>query len=342
MSYNYTLKYRRFDQLLSDVKVDFQNFALEDLIDNQTMMKVARKCNYDLGMRIYKTKETLLDIEHFKVRLPDDFFVFNFGTLCSNHIHTEILPQGTHLEEVPAGTGNVLLPPYRTQPIGDISCTDGTVCPTCLQTQCACQTPSFDGLVYSPSMVGGDWCAKPRVFMNCKNEGWEVIQVASTRTTTYSTITPVKIKPNPESVECGCPNLYMKCADEIWIKDGFIHSNLRHGKLYVSYQGLLEDDEGNILVPDHDGLNDFYEYSLKERILENLYFNGEDVERKLLFVAEKRKVAKGYAKSIVNTPNFSELKELFRQNRKAQYAKYYAMFKGTPYFYGLPGYWNHS
>ena len=32
MSYNYTLKYRTFDDLLNDVQVDFQNLSLQNMI----------------------------------------------------------------------------------------------------------------------------------------------------------------------------------------------------------------------------------------------------------------------------------------------------------------------
>ena len=78
MSYNYTLRYRTFDQLLSDIQVDFQNLALQDMIEPQQLIKVAKRVNYDLGLRIFKTKEVLLEVEKFRVRLPDDFFTLNF------------------------------------------------------------------------------------------------------------------------------------------------------------------------------------------------------------------------------------------------------------------------
>ena len=41
MSYNYTLKYRTFDELLADVSNDFEKYQLEDLIDAGDVIKVA-------------------------------------------------------------------------------------------------------------------------------------------------------------------------------------------------------------------------------------------------------------------------------------------------------------
>ena len=46
MDFNYTFKYRTFDELLNDVLVDFQVFSLENMIDPQTLIKVARRLNY--------------------------------------------------------------------------------------------------------------------------------------------------------------------------------------------------------------------------------------------------------------------------------------------------------
>ena len=59
MDYNYTLKYRTFDQLLEDVTVDLYTFALENMIEPQQLIKLVRKINYDLGLRINQTKEVI-------------------------------------------------------------------------------------------------------------------------------------------------------------------------------------------------------------------------------------------------------------------------------------------
>jgi hypothetical protein len=48
------------------------------------------------------------------------------------------------------------------------------------------------------------------------------------------------------------------------------------------------------------------------------------------------KAARNYALTIVNTPNFSEMKQVWAMNRKAQYSRYYNMFKSYDSFY-YPG-----
>ena len=47
---------------------------------------------------------------------------------------------------------------------------------------------------------------------------------------------------------------------------------------------------------------------------------------KIQLVEQRYRAARNNALSIVNTPNFSELRRLYRANRRAMYSKYYDMF----------------
>jgi hypothetical protein len=112
------------------------------------------------------------------------------------------------------------------------------------------------------------------------------------------------------------------------IKNGFMYTNVEEAQLFISYQGALEDRDGNLLVLDHPFVNEYYEYAVKQRILENLFMNGEDVVARLQLVEQRLRAARNNALSIVNTPDYAEMKDLWEMNRRAQYAKYYDMFKG--------------
>ena len=73
--------------------------------------------------------------------------------------------------------------------------------------------------------------------------------------------------------------------------------------------------------------NDFYEYAFKERLLESLMANKETVDPN--FVARidaKLRMARTNSLSIVNTPDFAELKQVWEMNRAAMFNKYYKMF----------------
>jgi hypothetical protein len=329
MDFNYTLKYRTFDQLLEDVSIDMNTFALENMIEPQQLIKLARKLNYDLGLRINQTKEVVLELCHGNVKLPDDFYTFNFGLIC-NHYDLVVgyngMAGGTNIQEVP----------YHEVPSTVNQCALPTVnCRTCNSNPCnhtaACDLnhPIVDPIPteFDPLNPYGDTCIAPRVFMNCKGDKYELIQVVKTgQTRRYSNTVPLRMRTSRE-IECDCPNLYYNSPNEGWIKNGFLFANFQTGNIYLNYQGELTDDQGNLMVPDHELLNEYYEYALKERIIENLYINGEDVVQRLQLLTPKLKAARNAALSLVNTPNFREMEELWSANRKAQYGKYYDMFK---------------
>jgi hypothetical protein len=329
MDFNYTLKYRTFDQLLEDVTVDLNTFALENMIEPQQLIKLAKKLNYDLGLRVNQTKEIILEVCHGKVKLPDDFYTFNYAFICgeyTDHVGYGGYGSGTNIQEVP----------YVETPSTVDVCAPITVnCRTCNSNPCnqtaACDLnfPIVDPIPtqYDPLNPYGDTCIPPRVFMNCKGEKWELVQIINKGSVrVYTRLVPLRMKASQE-IECDCPNLYINAANEGWIKGGFLFTTFDTGKVYLNYQGQMEDDQGNLLVPDHDLINEYYEYAFKSRIFENLYLNGEDVAQRMQLVEQRLKAARNQALSLVNTPNFKELEQMWWTNRKAMYSKYYDMFK---------------
>jgi hypothetical protein len=330
MDFNYTLKYKTANQLLDEVMVDFQTYALENMIDPQTLIKVVRRVNYDLGLRINQQREAMLEVEHGKVKLPDDFYTWNFAFICADYtLHSGYDIGGTNIQEVP----------YVEVPSTVDQCAPPTVnCAVCNANPCnhtaACGVNTLPGNyipdAYDPNNPYGNTCIRPRVFMNCKGEKYEIIQIMPTgQTRQYTTLLPLRMKPS-QNIECECPNLYFNTPNQGWIKDGYLYTTLNTCKVYLNYQGELEDDNGNLLVPDHALLNEYYEYALKQRILENLYMNGEEVSNRIQLIEGRYRTARNQALSLVNTPNFEEMKKLWWANRRAQYGKYYDMFKSYP------------
>jgi hypothetical protein len=330
MDFNYTLKYRTFDQLLEDVTVDLNTFALENMIEPQQLIKLTKKINYDLGLRINQTKEILLEVCHGKVKLPDDFYTFNFAFICGEHV------KSVGYDSYSSGTTTMEVPYVEVPSTVDV-CSPITVnCRTCNSNPCnhtaGCDLnhPIVDPIpvAYDPLNPYGDTCIAPRVFMNCKGDKYELIQVlsGSAGTIVYNDLIPLRMIASQE-IQCDCPNLYVNTENQGWIKGGFLFTTFQTGKVYINYQGQMEDDQGNLMVPDHDLLNEYYEYALKARIFENLYLNGEDVAQRMQLVEQKLRAARNQALSLVNTPNFKELEQMWWTNRKAMYGKYYAMFQ---------------
>ena len=282
-------KYRTFTSLMEDVSIDFSTYALEGLIEPQQLIKVATRVNYDLGLRIHRTKEVIIDIEHGRGQLPMDFAYLNYAFLCGDYKINATMPSGTHVETfndvpyVPA--------PGESGPCDDPSCKDVCVIETC------------DG----------------------KNSHQLVQRIGPNQFRTFDTWTQLRIQDVNDTV-CYCPTLGAQAPDIAQIEDGFLVTTFRTGKVYLSYQGAMEAPNGDLLVLDQPYCNEYYEYALKQRILENMIWQGESVSQQLGLVETRLRAARNNALSFINTPNFQEMQKVWTMNRRAQYHNYYNMF----------------
>tara|TARA_R100001463_G_scaffold19673_1_gene48321 strand:+ start:16441 stop:17367 length:927 start_codon:yes stop_codon:yes gene_type:complete len=282
-------KYRTFSQLMEDVSIDFSNYALEGMIEPAQLIKVATRVNYDLGLKIHRTKEVILDIEHGKAQMPTDFQYLNYAFRCGSYSINNTMPSGTHIETfndvpyVPA--------PGESGPCEDPECRDVCVIKTC----------------------------------DDKNSYQLVQRVGPSNFRTFTDWTELRIQGVNDKV-CYCPELGAQAPDIAELKDGFLLTTFKTGKVYISYQGAMENAAGELLVLDQPYCNEYYEYAIKQRILENMVFNGENVSNQLQLVETRLRASRNNALSFVNTPNFAEMKKMWEVNRRAQYHNYYNMF----------------
>ena len=286
-------KYRTFDQLLESVKVDFSTYDLEGMIEPQQLIKVAIRVNYDLGLRINRTNSAIVDIENSKGQLPSDFKTLNFSAICGKYKISNTIPSGTHIDT----TQSKWVP-----------------------------EPGYTGPCEDPE------CKEVCVVTPCKDKEYMVIQrIGASSFREFSTFTPLRIT-DVSGTYCTteCPNMGVTAVDKAELKDGFILTNFKSGKVFLNYQATLEDDKGNLLVLDHPYCNEYYEYALKSRILESMLFAGENVSNQLSMIESRLKPARNNALSFVNTPNFEEYRKIWEVNRKAQYFNYYDMFSSHP------------
>jgi len=285
-------KYRTFNQLLEDVSIDFSTYALEGMIEPQQLIKVATRVNYDLGLRIHRTKEAILDIEHNKGMFPTDFAYLNHAFICGDFEVINSMPSGTHVDTTQ--------PKYVPEPGYTGPCED----PECKDV-CVIQTCEGDSEYQLIQRIGGG-------------------EIRS-----YTIFFPLRIQ-ECTYAQCDCPNVSVQAVDIAEIKDGYLLTNFTTGKVYINFQGAMEDGDGNLLVLDHPYCNEYYEYALKQRILENMIFAGEQVVNQLQMIEVRLRAARNNALSFINTPDFKELQKVWEMNRKAMYDKYYNMFKSRP------------
>lgn len=283
------IKYRTFDELLASVLSDFKTYDQEGMIDPQDLIKIAQKINTQLSVKINKNKQKILEIEKGRVKLPNDYFKLNLAFILSERVVSTPVLHGVQTEDVlvlPNDCDNPSPIPFSNF---NGSCREGTV----RMTEC------------------------------CKR--YEVVQYFRNSTYTYKQLHKIRIEDGP-GIEFDCPNRTFKSDFSAYVKNGWLYTNVDSGKLYISYISIMEDEEGNLLVLDDNIINEYYEYALKERILENLLMNGEDVAGKLNFIAGKRKSAHLEAVTRAGMFEFDELEKMWEMNRRAMYKKYYYQF----------------
>jgi hypothetical protein len=274
------LKYRTFEQLLSDVSVDFPTIHQEGMIEPAQLIKVAQRVTYDLGLRIHQEKHAMVEVERKRGRLPDDFYVLNFAMLCLRFVVEEPVLSGTHTEEV-------------------------MVCPL-------------------PDDVDPCDCNPKPCLTKC-GQHMVLKQTFQTKVRVFDNFAPIQLK-NGKELAPGCPNVLHRCANEAHIRHGWLYTNFDCGTVYMSYMGALEDEDGHLLVPDHPFLNEYYEYAVKQRILENMLFEGEPVGDKISLIEQWLRAARNNALSVVNTPDFQEYKAIVEANRRKMLNDYYQIF----------------
>lgn len=98
-------KYITFDGLMASVESDLSKYADNNMINRGTCIKVVRKVNHDLGLKIFREKEATIKVKNHIADLPADFMYLQLALICGKPIEYN-LPAGTvwgtHTQEVDA------------------------------------------------------------------------------------------------------------------------------------------------------------------------------------------------------------------------------------------------
>jgi hypothetical protein len=317
---SYKVKYRTFDELLAEVKSDFPLMDREGMIDPQDYIKHAKFINARLGLKIRQTKQRIIEIRNGRGVLPADFETFNYASMIQRH--TEILPLESFTQEYV-----VSVPQHENPNPGtiEVCINDNPNLPaTPVQTCNTCSDSCND--------CGHDfehcYCVPTEhVRVNCKGEKTVVLRKYKNHVRVHENIIPLELVNSPQFTDDYCFKKTFKCQHHISIKNNFVFSSIQNGSMYLNYEGMMEDDEGNLLVLDHDLINFYYEYYLKSKVLENAHARNypvnPNIEQRIEMNLRTHRIA---GESIVNTFEFNEIVKAHKAMRKAFYVKYYKMF----------------
>lgn len=333
------LQYRTYDELMSAVLSDWRTLDLEGFIDPGDYIKVAQMCNRQLGIKVQQEHLRVLPVCKGKVRMPNDFYALNYAFVCVDQVIVSNNIQGIQTEDV-------ILDSTCSNPSPIPGSDFNTTCNPCNLTP---TTPS----VVIPGVVTNTNNAR---FTDC-GIGFEVVQTINKSTHRFRHFRPLHLEKHKsikdEFSRLGYMDEHVMPNAPIqpffgdspfysrhwrgrvyrgYLKNGWLYVDFDEGHIFISYDGQMEDDDGNLLVVDHDILNEYYEYEIKYRILENMLISGEQVVNHLGVINERRRKAKIDALSIARAPDFQDMMELKHANERLYYKKYYSLF-ATPHFF---------
>jgi hypothetical protein len=372
-------KYRTFDDLLDSVKIDLYTWDLEGLINPQQLIKVAMRCNYDLGLRINMQKSRVIEIYKGKGRLPDDMDVLNFALVCNDRLTSEIpsynktysegvlegvvmaqnfleprfVNQSTTLTDIVFGVNVINHQLHTLSVVVQVFAPDGSLLDfdvnildmENIQIVSESVQSILDvkvvvlGAKISTIGTGSGTCP---ALLDCASDGTPRVYYTTNGRRTESRelvrlhmVKAGSVSPEPrEDYDNRMDDSFITGIGrkrgnyyDAYIKNGFLHTNFDEGTVFLNFQSVMEDDDGNLLVLDNPYTNEYYEYALKQRIFENLFMSGEQVQNHLQLMSQQLRAARNVALGFVNTPDFAEMRKLHDVNRKAQYHNYYNMFK---------------
>lgn len=141
----------------------------------------------------------------------------------------------------------------------------------------------------------------------------------------YTNWTELSLSPSSfVHTDSSCINNRLKGTYTIDLTDDEIHTPFREGELYVMYYANLEDEEGNVLVPFHPLITDWYEWCVKEKILMDMAFNSDgDVVNKLKLATMKKNGAWLDALDFALEPSYKQQQDYQKKKEMDMWKKYF-------------------
>lgn len=284
------LKYITFDQLMDSVDQDFEVYSTENMIDRQRLIKIVREVNADLGIKINKESDIIIEVKNKRAELPLNFRYLQAIFLCeATGKRRRPGIGGDHVQQIPVNPFMVDTPCYGS----------GVVCPT----------GSFTD--------------------NCDKCYFLAKYPQSEEETEYMITSPVRLTQRALST-CGqrnCLGHDDRLSYEIDINEGIILTNFEKGTLYISYLADMVDEDNNVIIMDHPLVRPYYEYAIKKRLMENWFLtNDAEVGQKLSYIAQMLQQSRLQAHNYVNGIGYNEVVNHWNNKRNTFLAKYVNMF----------------
>jgi len=262
MSYYYKYNFKSPEHIFSIIKEEMKSYFDTGAIDDLMFPTYLDKCLRKLGKATYKITETVLFIEDFQARLPDNFYSVREAWMCT---------------EIPGY-------PYKSA--------------NSFYSQAATSTT----IQVSPVTIGGTPCVgsncPPEDCPDCMPELLQAVYKTNQEIARFYTRNYL-LKPGNISVTKDCEFDYCSMdtptstpwassVDSFDIRDNKFVTNFRKGIVHLVFYSTESDEVGNQLIPDNYRIQEYIEAFIKYKLFETLVNQVNDetfnqLQQKLIY-----------------------------------------------------------
>jgi hypothetical protein len=218
-----------------ELKSYFDTGAIDDLM----FPTYTNKCLNKLGKSSYNIVPTILEIDDFQARLPDNFYSVREAWLCTK-INAYPYQSPNSFYSQAASQSTIQISPVIS---GDKSCTN-----------LDCVNASCDGTECMPVLIQAVYKTNNEINRSYKRQ--------------------YLLKPGNISVKdyCSldCKNVGASGPDSFDIRDNKFTVNFRKGTVYLMFYAYDYDTSNNQLIPDNFRIKEYIEHYIKYKMFETL------------------------------------------------------------------------
>lgn len=262
--YYYNYNFVSPEPTFAIIKEEFKSYMDTGSVDDLLFPTYLDKCLRKLGRSTYNIKETVIELDDFEGRLPDNFFAVREAWLC------------TTLHSFPYQTANSFYSQTDDPTTILISAITTDHSPECCDDHCRGECiPTLIQSVYKTNKQEVKSYKKQYLLKPGNISAKKHCDVSYTDTwNSYS-------RENTNST-----------YDSFDIRDNKIVTNFKKGSIYLLFYATDYDDSGNQMIPDNYRIKQYVEDFIKYKMFETLTNQCNDetfnqLEKKLMFYKQQ-------------------------------------------------------
>jgi hypothetical protein len=268
------------DTVFADVKQMLKTYNAAGLINDSDLFRWTVQIINRLGISQLVEKEIVLDIENYKVQLPEDFNMLWVAHKCKPCCGEEAYTSKIYRL---GGEQRLHLKDWV-----NIHCYDQ--CDTCRNDEEYFVTRVVE--LEDKQLVQDKFCDRTLLSFNKRV--------------------------SKDKCHTKCPNLYTDCKDQFNLDDKYMYFNFCEGCVHIQYYANPFDEEGYPLILDNTYMSQAVEDYLIYKTLQMIYLNNNlDVERRMMDMRNEHYKSMNELLKYDKLPTFKKIIEFSKEYPKS-------------------------